>query len=160
MSRFLLTFLFCISTLNSCEGLAWRRPYRLPGFIITGGDNSASEKRVEIFNPITRRACPLPYLPKKMLGHSQCGNLLCSGRSCLKMNSTGSFSPAPVRLLQKREYHLCWSLPGGRGEVMLLGGGYSEQTTEVISSNFDSTKPSWDLKYKTRKVFSQLLSSE
>ena len=133
----------------SFPGLAWRRPYRLPGFIITGGDNSASEKRVEIFNPITRRACPLPYLPKNMLGHSQCGNLLCSGRSCLKMNSTGSFSPAPVSLLQDRYQHLCWSLPGGGGEVMLLGGGYSERTTEVISSNFNSTKPSWDLKYKT-----------
>jgi len=32
---------------------------------------------------------------------------------------------------------------------MLLGGGYSERTTEVISSNFNSTKPSWGLKYKT-----------
>merc|ERR1711988_1805783 len=69
--------------------------------------------------------------------------------SCLKMNSTGSFSPDPVRLLQSREYHLCWSLPGEGGEVMLLGGDDSEQTTEVISSNFKSTKPSWDLKYKT-----------
>merc|ERR1711988_1567380 len=71
------------------------------------------------------------------------------GKSCLKMSSTGSFSPAPVKLLQERVAHLCWSLPGG--EVMLLGGPQYEsyQTTEVISSNFNSTKPSWDLKYKT-----------
>jgi len=33
---------------------------------------------------------------------------------------------------------------------MLLGGSNSTEKTEVISSNFNSTKPSWDLKYKTR----------
>jgi len=122
---------------------------QVPGFIITGGDNSASEKRLEIFNPISRHACPLPYLPKKMLGHSQCGNHLCKDKSCLKMSSRGSFSPVPVSLLQSREAHLCWSLPGGGGDVMLLGGYNSPNTTEVISSNFNSTKPSWNLKYKT-----------
>ena len=116
------------------------------GFIITGGDTSAAEKKVELWNPIRRRACPLPDLPKWMLDHSQCGNLLCRFKSCLKMNPTGSFSPAPVSLLQERWGHLCWSLPGG--EVMLLGGDSSPNTTEVISSNFNSTKPSWDLKYK------------
>jgi len=31
---------------------------------------------------------------------------------------------------------------------MLLGGGWYPKTTEVISNNFDSSEPSWDLKYK------------
>merc|ERR1711988_941271 len=123
-------------------------PASVPGFIITGGSGRVSSK-VEIFNPVSRRSCPLTDLPEGMYHHSQCGNLLCSEMSCLKMPSTGSFSPAPISLLEFRLGHLCWSLPGGGGEVMLLGGGYSERTTEVISSNFNSTKPSWGLKYKT-----------
>merc|ERR1711988_681028 len=116
-------------------------PASVPGFIITGGSGRVSSK-VEIFNPVSRRTCPLPNLPEGMYHHSHCGILLCSWKSCLKMNSTGSFSPAPVSLLKNRVDHLCWSLPGG-------GGAWSPKTTEVISSNFNSTKPSWGLKYKT-----------
>merc|ERR1711988_1925291 len=123
---------------------------KVPGFIITGGWNSAAQKKIELWNPVSRRTCPLPDLHEVMVGHSQCGNLLCGQNSCLKMTSTGSFSSAPVSLLQFRDNHLCWSLPGGGGEVMLLGGSKSTEKTEVISSNFNSTKPSWDLKYKTR----------
>ena len=117
------------------------------GFIITGGGNST-----ELWNPSKNRNCPLPDLPEEKSLHSQCGNLLCHFESCLKMDSTGSFLPLPepFSLLQRRLGHLCWSLPGGGGEVMLLGGGFSPNTTEVISSNFKSTKPSWDLKYQTQ----------
>ena len=114
-----------------------------PGFILTGGYN----KKAEVWNPVNQQSCPLPDLPEEMWGHSHCGNLLCLKKSCLKMTSTGSFSPAPVSFLQARYFHLCWSLPGERGEVMLLGVN-SSTTTDVISSNFES-KPSWDLKYKT-----------
>jgi len=125
----------------------------VPGFIITGGSSRAAWKKVEIFNPLNRHTCSLPDLPEGMAGHSQCGNLLCYDKSCLKMNPTGSFSPAPVSLLQRRSSHLCWSLPGGGGEVMLLGGGWSvAKTTEVISSNFNSSKPSWDLKYNASRA--------
>jgi len=124
-------------------------PASVPGFIITGGWTSAS--KVELWNPVSRRTCPLTDLPEEMSSHSQCGNLLCGDKSCLKMNPTGSFSPAPVSLLQGRYNNLCWSLPGEGGEVMLLGG-VRAKTTEVISSNFNSTKPSWDLKYKTSRA--------
>ena len=114
------------------------------GFIITGGGNST-----ELWNPSKNRNCPLPDLPEEKSLHSQCGNLLCHFESCLKMNSTGSFLPLPepFSLLQRRLGHLCWSLPGGGGEVMLLGGSGSPNTTEVISRHFNSTKPgTWDLK--------------
>ena len=114
-----------------------------PGFILTGGYNSPHGKKAEVWNPVNQQSCPLPDLPEEMWGHSHCGNLLCRFNSCLRM-----YSPASVSLLQARYFHLCWSLPGGRGEVMLLGGSNSSTTTEVISSNSES-KPSWDLKYKT-----------
>ena len=119
------------------------------GFIITGGGNSAAVKS-EVFNPLSGRSCPLPDLPEVTYGHSHCGNLLCQYKSCLKMNPTGSFSPSPVSLLQRREYPLCWSIPGAGSEVMLLGGDHSPTTTEIVSADGSSTKPSWDLKYKTQ----------
>ena len=112
--------------------------------------NSAQLKKVELFNPLSGRSCTLPDLPREMRAPSHCGNLLCMDKSCLKINPTGSFSPASVRLLQYRRDHLCWSLPGGGGEVMLLGGYRSPTTTEIVSADGSSTKPSWDLKYKTQ----------
>ena len=120
------------------------------GFLITGEGTSAAGKKVELWNPVSRRSCQLPDLPEEKSLHSYCGNLLCHFKSCLKMNSTGSFSPASVSLLENRFGHLCWSLPGVGGEVMLLGGIGSPNTTEVISSNSNSTKPSWNLKYQTQ----------
>merc|ERR1711988_1549700 len=102
---------------------------KVPGFIITGGWNSAAQKKIELWNPVSRRTCPLPDLHEVMVGHSQCGNLLCGQNSCLKMTSTGSFSSAPVSLLQFRDNHLCWSLPGGGGEVddtFIITGGFAE----------------------------------
>ena len=120
----------------------------IPGFMITGGPNSY--EKAEVFNPFSGRSCPLPDLPEGTYDHSHCGNLLCGDNSCLKMNPTGSFSPTSVSLLQKRESHLCWSLPGGGGEVMLLGGYYSPTTTEIVSADGSSTKPSGDLEYKIK----------
>ena len=130
----------------------------IPGFIITGGWNSAAEKKVELFNPLSGQSCQLPDSPEWMWGHSHCGNLLCHDKSCLKMNSTGSFSPASVSLIQSRYGQLCWSLPGRGGEVMVLGGGFSPNsptTTEIVSADGSSTKPSWDLKYETMYDLSQ-----
>ena len=141
-----MSILYLLTVVGMVAACQPRRETQTPGFIITGG--LSSKKVVELYNPLSQRACPLPDLPEWTFTHSQCGNLLCYEKSCLKMNSTGSFSPAPVSLLQNRWRHLCWSLPGGGGDVMLLGGSRSPNTTEVISSNFNSTKPSWDLKYK------------
>merc|ERR1712154_574205 len=59
---------------------------------------------------------------------------------------------ASVSLIQRRVAHLCWSLPGGGGEVMLLGGDYSPTATEIVSADGSSTKTSWDLKYKTQNA--------
>jgi len=129
-----------------------------PGFIITGGENSYERtygargrvtEKAEVFNPLSGRSCPLPDLSKGIKNHSHCGNLLCNLQSCLKMNPTGSFSPASVSLLQERMAHICWSLPGGEGEVMLMGGLSSPTTTEIVSADSSSTKPSWDLKFRT-----------
>ena len=129
------------------------------GFIITRGINSVAENKVELYNPQNGRSCPLPDLPEKRFYRMQCGSLICGDRSCMDMNSWGSFSPAPVSLLQRRKDHLCWSLPGG-GEVILLGGKYSPTTTEIVSADGSSSKSGWDLKYKTEWDISQQLSCD
>ena len=123
----------------------------MSGFVITGGDERYPEMKVEVFNPQSGRSCPLPDLPRGMSGHTHC-HLVCLYRSCLQVSSRGSFSPASVRLLHTRYGHLCWSLPGGAGEVMLLGGEYSPTTTEIVSADGSSTRPSWDLQYQTRSA--------
>jgi len=133
---------------SSLKGLGFTSPPQYPGFIITGGDSL--DKKAEVLNPFIGLSCPLPDLAEEMWGHSHCGNLLFRKQSCLKMNPTGSFSPTSVSLLQKRGGHLCWSLPGGGGEVMLLGGEGSPTTTEIVSADGSSTRRSWDLKYKTQ----------
>ena len=100
------------------------------------------EKKAELYNPTNGRSCSLPDLPDKRNEHSHCGNLLCSGNSCLKMTGT-SFSRASVRLRESRYGHLCWSLPGG--EVMLLG----PYNTEIVSADGSSSRAGWNLAYRT-----------
>jgi len=118
------------------------------GFIITGGLNTGAQRKAEAYNPLTGRNCPLPDLTQEMNLHSQCGQLICKERSCIKINSMGFSSSASVSLSHRRSKHLCWSQPGG--EVMLLGGEYSPYSSEVISSDGSSTRANrWSLAYKT-----------
>jgi len=119
-----------------------------PGFIITGGLNLNTLKKVEAFNPGTGRSCSLPDLAQEMEHHSHCDRLICRDRSCIKIHSSGSSSPASVSLRERRSKHMCWSLPGG--EVMLIGGEYSQYTSEVVSADGSSTKSNWwSLAHKT-----------
>ena len=123
----------------------------ISGFIITGGLNTGAQRKAEAFNPLTGRNCPLPDLTQEMNLHSQCGQLICKERSCMKINSMGFSSSASVNLSHRRSKHLCWSQPGG--EVMLLGGEYSPYSSEVISSDGSSTRANrWSLAYKTEWV--------
>ena len=70
-----------------------------------------------------------------------------SDRSCLQFEANGTFSYSAVTLLQKRWYHLCWPLP--TGEVLLMGGEYSANTTERVSANVSSSSADFNLAYDT-----------
>ena len=85
-------------------------------------------KSVEAYNPHTKKICKLPDLLYAVNGHSHCGGLICSDKSCLKLGPM-SFVKATVSLKQSRRYHLCWNVPEG---VLLLGGADSQSTTELV----------------------------
>ena len=56
-------------------------------------------KSVEAYNPHTKKICKLPDLPYAVYGHSHCGGLICSDKSCLKLGPMG-FVKATVSNIQ------------------------------------------------------------
>ena len=122
------------------------------GFLIAGGVNKEGTLRsTEVFNPFTRKACPVNDLPKATFEAKFCHQMLCGGngatRSCLMFDGS-SFSSLPVSLLERRQYHLCWAL--NNGDVLLLGGVYSPTTTERVSAEGSSSSLDFNLPYQTR----------
>ena len=113
-----------------------------------------------MFNIETKNNCPLPdLLGGKRYEHSQCGRLLCGGhgdyftsaeRSCLMFNPlTGNFTPASVSLGEERVDHLCWDVEGENGPTLLIGGSYSNRSTELVSHDGSSSSASFNLTYGT-----------
>merc|ERR550539_1504331 len=139
-------------------------PVPVPGFLITGGWPENSQKKVELYNPSSGNSCPLQDLQVKRKDHSSCAGLVCGGRgkrgslsvqSCEKFNGT-SVSPLPsLTLRQKRQWHLCWTLPGPGDNILLLGGLSSPTTTEIVSGSssfltyFLPSSDSFNLPYNT-----------
>ena len=132
----------------------------VPGVIITGGrPYILVGEKVEVFNPHTKKTCRLPDLPGgARLSHSQCGHLLCGGghsssteQSCLMLNPlTGDFTPTSVTLVERRAYHLCWEVEGEGGPTLLIGGGSSPRSTELVNSEGSSSSASFTLQYDTQ----------
>ena len=106
----------------------------------------------EIFNPTTRRTCSVGNLKLARSGHTMCNNMVCGGwfreaeKSCEKFDGISSFTSLPVRLVERRYRHLCWGLKSG--DVLLLGGSYSEKTTERVSADGSSSKFAFKLPYR------------
>ena len=123
-----------------------------PGFIITGGFSPEARNSVELFNPLTNKTCKLPNLTAGTFLHTDCSSMICRDGHCRKRTTLGSYSESTVRLLFKRVDHLCWPLPGEEGKVMLLGGSFSPNTTEIVSADGSFSTENWNLKYWTRLV--------
>ena len=128
--------------------------------MITGGKPSDEVGvSVEVFNPHTNHSCRLADLPGEgRYQHTLCGKMLCGGgpfsstlRSCLKLNPlTGAFSPTSVSLVEGRDGHLCWEVEGEGGPTLLIGGHYSNRSTELLTSDGLSSSASFPLKYNTK----------
>ena len=129
----------------------------VPGVIITGG--SGVGVKAEVFNPHSNHSCSLPDLPlPRRSWHTHCGLILCggfetswtTGLSCLKLNPlTGVFTTSSVSLVKWRQTHLCWDVEGEDGPILLLGGTYGPDSTELVSSDGLSSSPSFNLTYDT-----------
>merc|ERR1711988_132841 len=123
------------------------------GILIVGGTNGWYLSSAELVSP--NITCSIGDTPEPRYKSSLCHGLVCGGwdrnddssRSCDK-EANGTFSPTAVTLLQKREDHLCWGLPSG--EVLLMGGFYSGNTTERVSPDGSSSSADFTLLYYTK----------
>ena len=116
--------------------------------IITGG--YPSYKSVEILRSNGSYWCSLPDLPDDRSLHTQSGLITCGGynssdikTSCLSF-SDGQWSTSH-QLQHLRYRHSTWMSQHG---VVLMGGGGSDNTTEMLTDNGGST-PAYTLKYET-----------
>ena len=104
--------------------------------MITGGSPARDVGNlVELLSSNGTHICELQSLPDNRYAHSQNGLVACGGGntvdSCL-IFADGSWKKHGTTLLNRRWHHSSWI----RGnEVMLIGGGFSPNTTETISFN-------------------------
>ena len=119
----------------------------MPGILIT------SYNQAEIFIPSTDETFALPSIPgSPRVWHTLTRNVLCGGvypgtsDSCLQLTETGDgWQPYSTALQTPRLAHSTWDSPEG---IVLLGGYYSGDTTELVTSADTSTK--FQLNYNLR----------
>ena len=105
----------------------------LAGILIT------AYNQAEIFIPHTKETFSLPAIPgNPRVWHSLTGTILCGGAhpntktTCLNLKSNGDGrQPHSSALVHSRMAHSAWDSPSG---VVLLGGYYSAQSTELVTS--------------------------
>ena len=119
--------------------------------IITGGYGLSS---VEVYHPGTNTSCFLPSLPETIARHSQDGLVKCGGydysdfgRSCHTLNTDTAQWTKTHSLSVKRDGHSSWKRPDGN--ILIIGGGDSENTTELVSDSSGVATPGFTPKYKT-----------
>ena len=130
--------------------------YPIAALIMTGGINDDSSvephSSVEVYVPSTNTSCSLPSLPVGIYDHSQDGLLLCGGtgneEQCHTFHSDSGEWVKTHRLSEGRRSHSSWQREDGT--VLLMGGGRSRTTTEIVSDSSAVSTPGFSLKYDTR----------
>ena len=121
------------------------------GFVIAGGRQDDHIYATEKFNPSTGQSCQAGEISQTRSEATFCSNFLCGGNpsftSCEKFDGISTFEPLPVILGERRNNHMCWGLPSG--EVLLLGGQYSGNSTELVTADGTSSSANFTLPYET-----------
>ena len=121
--------------------------------IITGGD--AGGGSVEILSSDGKPLpCDMPPLPAPRFGHTQDGRVSCGGESSISGTETNCLSLSvndggwveSHLLMEKRVNHTSWMSPAG---LLLIGGAFSERSTELLSSTGATTYINFTLNYDT-----------
>ena len=133
--------------------------------MVSGGDPFSTGRKVEVISPSGEVSCSLPDLPLPRVYHTHDGNLLCGGRTtsaergvgtewkgvlvqefqnCIKLTSSGW--TVSHNLIYLRVGHSSWAVEDG---VILLGGGRSPNTTEIVKLD-GSTEELFPLRYRTK----------
>ena len=116
---------------------------------MTGGIDTETSAEVLFTNGSS--ICELPTMSQYKYHHTQSGLTSCGGggsdtrRSCIKFED-GSWSSLTDNLVESRYYHSSWINPDG--DILLIGGGVSPTTTEILYQDGTSIR-SFDLKYNT-----------
>ena len=120
--------------------------------LITGGYNSNERTTVEVVSPSgVRHSCSVPPLPEPRWDHTQDGAVACGGgdpgsatlTTCDTLTASGWITSQ--HLVERRNGHVSWSSPAG----LLLMGGHSNLTTELLTNTDSSSSPSFSLEYYT-----------
>ena len=120
--------------------------------MLSGGDNGAASRSVEAIFPNGTKYCTLPDLPGNRRDHTQDGLTACGGYytgsedNCLTLTDGQWTQSHTLSLI--RWQHTSWAL--GDGRVVLMGGYYGQNTTEILSPTSSATTEGFSLKYDTR----------
>jgi len=124
--------------------------------VVTGG--IPTYHSVEILHKNGTSWCTLEEFPVSRAYHSQSGLVACGGedtqKSCVKFSVDGKWKEFG-NLQEHRTWHNSWLQENG--DTMLIGGGESMDTTEIITSDGDN-KESFNLKYDIQNACSIELS--
>ena len=118
---------------------------------MTGGYTNHCDalRSVEVFHPGANTSCTLPSLPEGINRHSQDGFIQCGGfgslQSCHTLNTDTAQWTKTHNLSEEREYHSSWRRADGK--ILLMGGGESENTTELVSDSSGVSTQGFTLKY-------------
>ena len=123
----------------------------LLGILITGGQNKSGRlSSAEVFIPGLNESCSLSNMTQSRFRHTQNDFLSCGGDEG-KGNKCEVYSPQrgnwrieSYSLHYERHGHTSWSL---NESVVLLGGWYSNSTTEIIHGNGTLSR-GFDLKHQ------------
>ena len=123
-----------------------------PAVLITGGVSASASQSAEIYHPDRGFVCVLPELPDRRKGHTQDGSLMCGGfstrRSCRKWNpDTGAWDLVTDALTEDRVSHTSWTPDSS--VTYLIGGWWSEDTSEAITHYTSKVSTSYPLKHRT-----------
>ena len=121
----------------------------ISALIITGGLNGSRLQSVEVYRQAYKTTCSLPSLPTTADHHTQDGLRQCGGeygseQSCHQFIN-GQWTKSHS-LSEERKAHSSWKTQ--EGELVLLGGGRSKTSTEILTDS-GGVSPGFPLKYET-----------
>ena len=106
----------------------------MTGGAVNNQTNTIILDTVEALNADGTSLCNMPKLTNEKFGRTLDRNLLCGGNidpsTCLQYDE-GNWNQLSFALNQPREMHVSWKRPNDK--VILMGGLYSPNTTEIVS---------------------------
>jgi len=119
--------------------------------LVVGGSPNKSKKSVEAITTDGTPLCTLPDLPDDRTGHTMDDHIMCGGyltqSSCLYYVA-GKWTKYRNDLQIERANHVSWRRRDG--EVLLIGGETSKNTSEVVSSS--GHQKGFNLKHEVNKA--------